>query len=108
MKHTFLHGDLTDRILRCAVEIHREAGPGLPEVAYQRAMAVAMTNAGLKFTTEPELEIRFQDVLIGRQRPDFIVENSVVVELKAVKQIEPGAAKQMLSYRDSQVHASAF
>ena len=98
MKHELLHGDITDRILACAVDVHREAGPGLPEFAYQRAMSVAMKKAGLQFVVEPEFEIRYEGVPIGRQRPDFIVENLVVVELKAVKQVESGAAKQMLSY----------
>lgn len=98
MTHQFLHGDVTDRILRCAVDVHRVLGPGLPESSYQRAMAVGMLNEGLHFSEEPALEMRYQGVKVGRHRPDFVVEGVVVLELKAVMQIEPFVAKQILTY----------
>lgn len=98
MKHQLLHGDITDRILRCAVKAHRELGPGLPELSYQRAMSVAMKADSLRFVAEPTYELRFLGASIGCHRPDFVVEEAVIVELKAVKQLEPSAAKQMLAY----------
>ena len=98
MSHQFLHGDITERILRCAVDIHRVLGPGLPESSYQRAMAVGMRNEGLRFSEEPALEMSYQGVKVGRHKPDFVVEGVVVLELKAVKQIEPFVAKQILTY----------
>lgn len=98
MTHQLLHGDLTNRMLKCAVDVHRALGPGLPEISYQRAMAVAMKLEGLSFNEEPELEMFYLGVKVGRHRPDFVVENAVVLELKAVKQVEPAAAKQMLTY----------
>lgn len=98
MKHDLLHGEITDRILRCAVNVHREVGPGLPELVYQRAMSIAMKADSLQFVAEPEYDLKFQGESIGRHRPDFVVEQAVVVELKAVKQLEPATAKQMLTY----------
>ena len=60
MKHDLLHGAITDRILRCAVHVHREAGPGLPELTYQRAMSIAMKADSLRFVAEPEYELKYR------------------------------------------------
>ena len=98
MTHQLLHGDVTDRILKCAVDVRRVLGPGLPERSYQRPMAVGMLNERLRFSEEPALEMSYQGVKVGRHRPDFVVEGVVVLELKAVKQIEPFVAKQILTY----------
>ena len=98
MKHALLHGDITDRILKCAVDVHRRLGPGLPEKTYQRAMVVAMTNEQMRFAVEPALEMSYQGVKVGRHKPDFIVENAVVVELKAVRQLERSVSQQILTY----------
>jgi GxxExxY protein len=61
-------------------------------------MVVAMTNERLRFAVEPELEMSYQRVKVGQHKPDFIVENAVVVELKAVKQLERSVSQQILTY----------
>ena len=94
----FIHKDLTDRILRCAVAVHKELGPGLPEHSYQAAMALEMKAADLQFVRERTIVVRYRDVVVGWHRPDFVVENSVVVELKALAHMEPVFAKQVLTY----------
>jgi GxxExxY protein len=94
----FLHSDLTDKILGCAVAVHRELGPGLSEYSYQSALALEMSAKPLNFVREPALTVRFRDTVIGWHRPDFIVEDLVVVELKAVARFEPVFTKQMLTY----------
>ena len=98
MRHELLHGEITDRILRCAVDVHRALGPGLSEATYQRAMAIAMAKDGLEIQVEPVLEVQYEGATIGKYRPDFIVQGVVVLEIKAVKQTEPAAAAQMLKY----------
>jgi GxxExxY protein len=95
---TLLLGDLTDRILRCAVAVHRELGTGLPEFSYQTALALEMAAEQIDFVREQPLAVRYRNVVVGWHRPDFIVEDKVVVELKAVSRIEPVFAKQMLTY----------
>lgn len=93
-----LHSELTDRILRCAVAVHREIGPGLPEHSYQTSMALEMAASGLCFINERPLAVRFRGVVVGWHRPDFIVEHQVVLELKAVVRTDPVFAKQVLTY----------
>ena len=63
MSHHLLHGEITDRILKCAVDVHRALGPRLPELTYQRAMAVCMRKQGLRFRQTPELEMLYDGVM---------------------------------------------
>ena len=93
-----LHADITDRILRCAVAVHRELGPGLPEFSYQTALALEMTAQRLAYVRELPIVVRYREVVVGWHRPDFVVENAVVVELKSVGHLDPVFAKQVLTY----------
>ena len=85
-----LHEEITDKIIGCAVAVHKAIGPGLAEQSYQAAMAMEMTRAALSFEREPVDRGHATEARsIGRHRPDFIVENAVVVELKARTAFEP-------------------
>src|SRR5687768_14144964 len=90
--------DLTDRILRCAVAVHKELGPGLHEYSYQTALALEMNAQQISFVSERPLAVRYRDVVVGWHRPDFIVEHAVVVEVKAADGPHPVYAKQVLTY----------
>jgi GxxExxY protein len=90
--------DLTDRILRCAVTVHKELGPGLPEYSYQTALALEMDAEHIAYVAERPLAVRYRGVVVGWHRPDFIVEQSVVVEIKACDGPHPVHAKQVLTY----------
>ncbi len=59
--NTFLHSDITDKILGCAIAVHRELGPGLSEYSYQTALALEMAAKPLQFVQEPALTVRFRD-----------------------------------------------
>ena len=96
--NTFLHSHLTDKILGCAIAVHRELGPGLSEYSYQTALALEMAAKPLRFVQERPLTVRFRDTVVGWHRPDFIVEGLVIVELKAVARLEPVFTKQVLTY----------
>ena len=93
-----LHAELTDSILRCAIAVHKELGPGLPEHSYQTAVALEFDNAGLRHTAEQPILVRYRDVVVGWHRPDFIVEDCVIVELKAASNLDPAHSKQVLNY----------
>ena len=93
-----LHEELTDRIIAAAITIHRAVGPGLAEHSYQAAMAIEMADNGLRYRREQIIDVTYKGITIGYHRPDFIVENSVIVELKAVRSIEPVFAQQLLTY----------
>ena len=93
-----LHTDLTDCILRCAIAVHRGLGPGLPEHSYQASLALEFDANGIHYSDDHTIEVRYRNVLVGWHRPDFIVEDKVVVELKSVSNVDPVHAKQVLTY----------
>ena len=93
-----LHTDITDSILRCAVAVHRGIGPGLPEHSYQTSLALEFDANGISYKDDRTVEVQYRNVVVGWHRPDFIVEDKVVVELKAVTSIDPLHAKQVLTY----------
>jgi GxxExxY protein len=87
-------------VLGCGFEVHTYLGNGFQEVIYQRAMAYEMTRAKLAFVREIEQEIYYKDMRepIGTRRADFVVEGKVLVELKAVIQLEDVHLAQVLNY----------
>jgi GxxExxY protein len=93
-----LHQETTERIITCSIQVHRHLGPGLPEQIYQRALAVELRHCGIEFAQEPRLPVRYRGVKIGHYRPDFIVEDRVVIEIKAANRYEPAYAAQVLTY----------
>ncbi|MCB0256628.1 MAG: GxxExxY protein [Caldilineae bacterium] len=94
------HGDITKKILGAAFEVHKFLGNGFQEVIYQRALAYELDRAGLAFAREIWQDIYYKDLHkpIGRRRADFVVEGVVLVELKAVKEIEAAHWAQVLNY----------
>lgn len=92
--------DITERILGSAFEVHKFLGNGFQEVIYQRALAYEFRNAGLAYEREIEQPIFYKelDKPIGTRRADFVVEQKVLVELKAVIQFEDVHLAQALNY----------
>jgi GxxExxY protein len=76
--------ELTYKIIGCAMKVHNTLGPGFQEVIYQRCLAIEMEKAGLTFAREQEHIIYYEGVEVGTRRADFVVENKVVVETKAL------------------------
>lgn len=92
------HGELTDRILKCVIAVHRVLGPRLAESSYQAATALELNACDVAFVREPRLVVTYRGVEIGCHRPDFIVDGRVVLELKAVTSLEPVFTSQVLTY----------
>lgn len=90
--------DLTYKIIGCAMKVHSTLGNGFQEVIYQRALALEMRKAGLDFSRELEMSIFYDGEEIGTRRVDFLVENEVMVELKALVAIEDVHLAQGLNY----------
>lgn len=93
-----LHEDLTDKIIGAAIAVHKAIGPGLKEQSYQAALAMEFQAMGIEFQREPVLSVEYRGAVVGHHVPDFIVEKSVVLELKAVSSIEPVFTTQVLTY----------
>lgn len=93
--------DLTGKIIGCAMEVHRHLGNGFQEVIYQRALAIEMRMQGIEFSREHEMEIFYKGEDIGMRRVDFFVEGQVMVELKAVIQLEDVHLAQAINYLEA-------
>jgi GxxExxY protein len=90
--------DLTQQIIACAIELHRHLGPGLLESVYESAVCVELTDAGLTFRRQVAVPINYKGRRIAEHRPDLIVNDLVVVEIKSVEQFNPVFIAQMLTY----------
>jgi len=90
--------ELTHKIIGCAMKVHSTLGNGFQEVIYQRAMAIEMHSANLSFEREKEMSIFYREQHIGTRRVDFLVENKVMVELKALEKIEDVHKAQAINY----------
>lgn len=88
----------TDRIIACAIAVHRDLGAGLLESACQTALCFELAHRGLRFERQPLVPLEYRGVKIGDYRPDVIVEEAVVVEIKSVLRYEPVFTAQMLTY----------
>lgn len=91
--------ELTERIIACAIAVHRELGPGLLESIYEEALTIELATSGLRFVRQVEMPVVYKGTpLSGSFRLDLVVENKVVVELKALEAILPVHEAQLLSY----------
>jgi GxxExxY protein len=92
--------EITGKIIGASYEVHSFLGNGFQEVIYQRALSLEMNKAGLEFAREIEKEIFYKDFdePIGTRRADFVVEGKVLVELKAIIQLEDVHVAQTLNY----------
>lgn len=93
--------DITHKIIGCAMQVHNTLGNGFQEVIYQRALAIEMKLANLSFQREMEMHIFYREEQIGTRRVDFFVENSVMLELKAVQKIEDVHKAQAINYLEA-------
>jgi GxxExxY protein len=90
--------EITYKIIGCAMKVHNTLGNGFQEVIYQRCLAIELERARLGFGRELEQIIYYEGISVGTTRADFIVENSIVVELKAVINLEDVHLAQAKNY----------
>jgi GxxExxY protein len=92
-----LLGDLTDKIIGALYRVHHDLGYGHAEVVYQRAVALLLRRQGIRVRLEVVFDVRYLGELVGRCRVDLLVEEVVVVEVKAATRFSPEWEKQLLS-----------
>ena len=99
--HNLKHSELTGKIIGCAMEVHKRLGNGFQELIYQRALEHEMELQGLGFARELEMPIFYRDTQIGTRRVDFFVEDLVMVELKAVSEMNDTHLAQAINYLEA-------
>ncbi|MBV9960006.1 MAG: GxxExxY protein [Acidobacteria bacterium] len=89
---------LTEKIIGAAIEVHRVLGPGLLEAIYEEALCVELQLRRLQFQRQVEVEVKYKEHVIKGQKIDLMIEDEVIVELKAVANLPQVATAQTLSY----------
>ena len=93
-----IQDDLTYKVIGCAMKVHSALGNGFQEVIYQRALAIEFEKQGVAYQRELEMPLYYDNQHIGTRRVDFLVEESLMVELKAVVKLEDVHLAQGLNY----------
>jgi GxxExxY protein len=90
---------LSSRVIGCAIEVHRQLGPGLLESAYRTCLAYELQSAGLRFVAEMPIGLSYKGVELDCGfRIDLLIEDSLVIELKTVDRLLPVHSAQLLTY----------
>lgn len=97
----YKYSALTGKIIGCAMEVHKELGCGFQEVIYQRALQIEMSDKKILFAREYEMPIFYKNTQIGTRRVDFLVDERVSVEIKAVTQLEHVHLAQAINYLEA-------
>ncbi len=90
--------ELTYSIIGCAMKVHNSLGNGFQEVIYQRCLAIELEKIHLNFIRELDQDIFYEEILVGTRRADFVVENSLMVEIKAKINLEDVHLAQSKNY----------
>ncbi|MCA6379505.1 MAG: GxxExxY protein [Cytophagales bacterium] len=101
IKPEYLYSELTGKIIGCAMEVHNFLGNGFQEVIYQRALSYEMELNKILFSREVEMPIFYKNKDIGTRRVDFLIDEKICVELKALTKLEPVHLAQAINYLEA-------
>jgi GxxExxY protein len=97
----YKYKEITEKIIGSAMKVHSALGNGFQEVIYQRALQIEMEDAGLHFEREMSMPIFYKNRQVGLRRVDFFAENKIMVELKAIIQLEKVHLAQAKNYLEA-------
>lgn len=98
MTSKLMHSEITEKVIGSAMKVHTCLGNGFQEVIYQRCLAIEMEKQGLGFVRELEMPIHREGVEVSTRRVDFLVEDTVLIELKAITEIADVHYAQTINY----------
>lgn len=97
-KAIFSEAELTEKVIGIFYSVYNELGPGFLETIYENSMTIALREAGLEVSQQVPLAVWFRNRTVGEFRMDLLVENKLALELKAVSQLMPIHAFQLVNY----------
>jgi len=97
----YKYKEITEKIIGSAMKVHAALGNGFQEVIYQRALEIELEDAGLKFSRELSMPVYYKNKQIGERRVDFFVEEKIMVEIKAIIQLENVHLAQAKNYLEA-------
>jgi GxxExxY protein len=101
IKNEYKYSELTGRIIGSAMEVHNSLGNGFQEVIYQRALEHELELQRIGFIREFEMPVFYKEKQVGARRADFLVEDKISVELKALIRLEPVHLAQAINYLEA-------
>ena len=94
-----LGAQLSQKIIQASIEVHKALGPGLLESVYEECLAIEMKNIGISFERQKEIPVTYKGIVLNTAfKADFVVENKIILELKAAEVILPVHQAQLLTY----------
>ncbi len=94
----YLHAELTDKIIACAYDVYNQLGFGFSEKVYENAMMIKVAQKRLTAVQQAPVNVFFENQLVGEYFPDLLVENKVIVELKAISTLSKAHEAQSVNY----------
>lgn len=101
IKEEYKYSDITEKIIGCAMRVHQRMRNGYQELIYHRCLIIEFNKNNLPFSNESELPIFYEDVQVGKRRVDFLVDNKVIVEIKALTDLTDAHLAQALNYLEA-------
>lgn len=101
INNVYKDSELTGTIIGCAMKVHNTLGYGFQELIYQRCLVIELTKAGLSYSRELSMSIYYDGVEVGYRKVDFLVDGKVMVELKAISQLEDAHLAQAINYLEA-------
>jgi GxxExxY protein len=101
INENYKYSSLTAKIIGCAMEVHRALGNGFQEVIYQRSLEIEMGKQLLSFSREFEMPVMYKGMQVGMRRVDFLVEDKISIELKALTKLEDVHYAQAINYLEA-------
>ncbi|AVR47047.1 GxxExxY protein [Christiangramia fulva] len=101
IKNEYKYSELTGKIIGAAMEVHKHLGNGFQEVIYQRALSIELNMQDLAHEREKEMDLSYKGFPIGQRRVDFFVDEKIMVEIKAVKELEDVHLAQAINYLEA-------
>jgi GxxExxY protein len=98
IKNEYKHSEITARIIGSAMKVHQKLRSGYQEVIYQRCLCIEFDKAGIKYQQEREMPIYYDGIEVGKRRVDFLIEDKVVLEIKALSEFTDTCLAQALNY----------
>lgn len=96
--NSYPHADITEKIISCAIEVHKILGPGLLESIYEESIAHEFDLRNVKYERQFSIGLKYKGKEVGHHRLDFLVEEEVVLEIKAVETMHKVFEAQLLTY----------
>ncbi len=98
MSKEFLYKEITEKLIRCFYNVHDELGGGFLESVYEKALLVEFKEAGLKAEQQKILSVKYKGHIVGDFKTDIVVEDKIILELKAVSNLLPEHEAQLINY----------